>query len=364
MHKGKNIRGNTFPANLHQTPDDILNALPSHVRDLLEEKGYKMVRHLGKGGSASVFLVESIKFHEEFVLKWIDCHESSPTQFQNEIETLKSLNFSNIIKIYDYEITENSIALFLEYCPNGSLNDKIANGPIQRNKLIPIIHDIISTIAYIHAKNIAHSDIKPSNILIDKYGRIKFADFGLSKKYENKTCNLKIGSLSFMAPECFSNSTFDPFAADIWALRVTIYILAIGSSPWTSSKDYLSIRRSIEAGCIEFPRSLDSNLRRLLSNTLNYHPCNRPPASVLLQDPIFVMPSDPRAVVCPKKDNRNLIKPNQPQPSSEGRRFSLTSALINPNSRNSRVYLATGIKLKTKNKSNSVKPMNTFETEI
>ncbi|OHT06994.1 CAMK family protein kinase [Tritrichomonas foetus] len=241
----------------------------------LEEHFYSLIRPIGKGGTCTVFLVNSIKYHEEFVIKTIPVTNKESTK-RSEINALMNLSHPHIINMYEYFYDEFYLYIVLEYCPGGSLNDIIeSGGRMETPQLITYCKDIISGLNHCHQNHIAHLDIKPQNILIDRYGRLKLADFGLSLLLNGAhSSNQFAGSRIFMAPEIFQKHTFDPFAADIWSLGVTFFMMATGESPWGNGNK-LEIEKAISVGLYYYPDFIDGDFLKLLKKMIDINPSNR-----------------------------------------------------------------------------------------
>ncbi|KAK8853900.1 hypothetical protein M9Y10_016445 [Tritrichomonas musculus] len=240
---------------LHQ--EEIVN----EARKVLYQRGYDDMKPIGDGGYATIYKVRSRQYQDDFVVKLIDLtlDESSnnimPTAFKTEIDALTHLDHPNVIRIFDQFTTNTLLYIILEYCPGGSLKDIIVkNGFIPPPVLFDWCRQIINALYFCHQHGIAHRDVKPSNILIDKYSRAKLADFGLAQLYQmpkysskdesNDTnnsqnsrkkhllSNIFGGSLPYLPPEILYEKLYDPFKADVWSLGATFYEMATGKLPW------------------------------------------------------------------------------------------------------------------------------------
>ncbi|OHS97118.1 CAMK family protein kinase [Tritrichomonas foetus] len=264
----------------------------SHARQILTSHGYEPDEILGQGGYAIIFKVRSQKYNQEFVAKamFFDDKkgESRRHAFEVEVASLVQLVHPNVIKIYDSFIDDNYYVQILDYCPNGSLADKLRER--RRFKAAEIhsyIAPILDALKYVHSNNISHSDIKPSNILLDVYNRPILADFGLAQKISNEKDNLHYkGSKAYMAPEFYNHVKYDPFKADIWSLGVTIFELATGKLPWNPSHldNMISLIRS---GMAQFPGQFDPNINATVRKMLVVNPKIRPTAEECLSLPLF-----------------------------------------------------------------------------
>ncbi|EAY00023.1 protein kinase, putative [Trichomonas vaginalis G3] len=148
-------------------------------------------------------------------------------------------------------------------------------------------YEVLYAIKACHERNIAHSDIKPANFLIDHYGRLKISDFGLSTLYENKQlCHVFKGTRMFMAPEIFSADQYNPLVADVWSIGVTLYYMATRTFPFYSN-DQLSLQRMIEAGIYAEDEIHNLLFRKVVSRCLEVNVHKRATIAELLEMPYF-----------------------------------------------------------------------------
>lgn len=156
-----------------------------------------------------------------------------------EVAVLKTLKHENIVQYLGTERTEDSIHIFLEYVPGGSIASLLAKfGPFQESVIRVYTRQILRGLEYLHQKGIMHRDIKGANILVDKKGTVKLADFGASKKIEDLAtvgsgCKSIRGTPYWMAPEVIKQ-TGHGRPADIWSVGCTVIEMATGKPPWSS----------------------------------------------------------------------------------------------------------------------------------
>lgn len=259
-----------------------------HLATVLSMKGYTFVGLIGEGGSSKCYAVKSLKYSTIFVCKQIYLANSYICT-DCEINALKELNSPNVILLYDFLIERPYVYLWLEYCPRGSILGYVHNqGPPKGTTLIGICYGLLTGLTYIHEQKYAHFDIKPGNILIDRYGRPKLADFGLSRIFKQKAKSVeRAGTIEYMSPELFKEGHYDPFKVDIWALGVTFYYLASGKHPWVS-KNRDDIMREISSGGIKiWPQGMSIEFKTLINVMCALDPARRPTAQQLLKMPLF-----------------------------------------------------------------------------
>lgn len=244
--------------------------------------GYELIEVVGSGAYATVFKVRSMKYNEIFCAKAMMVDDGDTAKvasrvrsYEQEITSLQRLSHPNIIQIYDCFTSDHCYYLVLEYCPNGSLAQLISESKITGDRLVDMMKQLASALTYCHDLQVCHRDIKPENVLIDRYGRLKLADFGLAVTRATNRSTERCGSLPYMAPEVLDALTnVDPYACDVWALGITFFQMVTGSLPWYGP-DRQTLRSEVRAGCVPYPIDLDPDLMHLLRRMLEAEPARR-----------------------------------------------------------------------------------------
>lgn len=283
--------------------ESVSRDLPSPVR------GYTFLKEIGCGGTARIFLVHSEKFNQVFVAKTLNLSPQDMAvnwrSMTAEVTALGRLNYPNVIRLYDHFRADNMFVIILEYCPGGCLSHAIPTKGMPVAYWKQTARVLTSTLAFCHHHHIAHRDLKPSNILIDGYGRIKLADFGLSiwatkNTFQHSCC----GSLIYTAPEVLNRQVSSPFSADIWSLGVVFIVMAQGTSPWRA-KDVGSIKELICSGLYWIDQSMDPSIRRLIERMVVVDPAGRISIDEILQCELF---DDINTVNNPKMKKTSSIR--------------------------------------------------------
>lgn len=178
-----------------------------------------------------------------------------------EISILKALDHPNIIKIYEFFEDERRLYIVMEYCSGGELFGEILKRKIFNEiHAAQIMHQIFSTLAYMHGKQIIHRDLKPENILLEDNHdvlNIKIIDFGTAIVTNGNKVTGMIGTPYYIAPEVIAGE-YD-FKADIWSSGVILYILLSGQPPFAGMNDN-EITTRIIAGKLSFPNETWSKI--------------------------------------------------------------------------------------------------------
>ena len=253
-------------------------------------QNYIVKEKIGGGGFADIYVVNKLTSNDQyFVAKVIRPPKKSKeiqwNSFNAEINALKVLDHPNIIFFYDHFIFLEYFVLILEYCEGGSLFDQIKkNGPIKDFKLFSLAKQMFSALEYSHSKNISHHDIKPQNILFDRFGRPKLADFGISiKSNQLELISNNQLSITYAAPEQLTKKLFDPMRADIWSLGITLFFASTGNFPFIVKDKDLMIKSILE-GYLEFPKELSNQFITFIRKILKVNPILRPTISEILNE--------------------------------------------------------------------------------
>ncbi len=204
---------------------------------------YRIIRHLGDGGSGTVYLAEHIKLKAYRAIKCIRKDNPFYKETMKEAHILKNLKHLNIPIIYDIEEDQSSSYIIEEYFEGESLkNYRIRNPFIQEDLIINFSLQLCKLLEYLHQNErpIIYLDLKPENIMVSK-STIKLVDFGTAT-YINDSNNRKnyIGTIGYAAPEQYLNGKLDE-RSDIYSIGMILFFLLTGNKPTVyKGKDMLS----------------------------------------------------------------------------------------------------------------------------
>lgn len=232
----------------------------------LQDGNYRILKVLGQGGFGITYLAIQVRLDrkvaiKEFFMKDF-CERNEVTsqvtlgtagsreivnscrkKFLKEAKHIAKLDHPNIIRIIDV-FDENSTSYYvMEYIEGGSLSNKLGTTGLSMSEATRYILQVAETLKYIHKKNIAHLDIKPSNIMLNSNDEIVLIDFGVSKQYDfstgEQTSVSPVGCSSGYAPlEQYEPDGVKDFSpqTDIYSLGATYFKLLTGITPLKASK--------------------------------------------------------------------------------------------------------------------------------
>ncbi|XP_020974817.1 mitogen-activated protein kinase kinase kinase YODA isoform X1 [Arachis ipaensis] len=209
-------------------------------------------------------------------------------QLQQEIMLLSQLQHPNIVRYYGSETVEDKLYIYLEYVSAGSIYKLLREyGQLGENAIRNYTRQILLGLAYLHAKNTVHRDIKGANILVDPNGQIKLADFGMAKHITGESCPFSFkGSPHWMAPEVVHNSNDCNLAVDIWSLGCTVLEMATTKPPWSQFEGVAAIFKILQMKKLpEAPEHLSEDGKDFVRLCLQRNPQDRPSAVQLLEHP-------------------------------------------------------------------------------
>jgi serine/threonine-protein kinase len=201
---------------------------------------YKIVRRLGSGGMADVYLAEDQELGRRVAIKILNDRHAHDEQFverfRREAKNAAGLSHPNVVAIYDRGEAEGTYYIAMEYLEGKSLKELIVSrGPAPVPVAIDYARQILAALRFAHRNGIVHRDIKPHNVLVDGEGRIKVTDFGIARAgaaSQMTEAGSIVGTAQYLSPEQAKGTAVDQ-RSDIYSLGIVLYELLTGSVPFT-----------------------------------------------------------------------------------------------------------------------------------
>jgi serine/threonine protein kinase len=202
------------------------------------------IRPLGQGSFGTVTLVRNVDNGMYAAMKEVPITEA--TAVMREFSVMCSLPpHPHVVRILGAAARGKKARLFMEYCPNGALNDVLkANEPQPEPYVRSCVRQILDGLAFLHRHQVLHRDIKPANILIDSSGVLKIADFGISRQIDSvNTQTMGAGSPAYMSPEAVRGQLCT--GSDLWAVGATMSEMLTGQLPWSHTDAFRAGREPL-----------------------------------------------------------------------------------------------------------------------
>ncbi|XP_026326939.1 testis-specific serine/threonine-protein kinase 1-like isoform X2 [Hyposmocoma kahamanoa] len=217
----------------------------------LNSKGYKLIKFLGEGAYAKVFLTEYTAGREDSNKSVLACKiietSKAPKDFvvkflPREIDVLIRLNHPHIIHVHSIFQRKTKYYIFMRYSENGDLLGYVLkNGCVSENQSRVWTRQLALGLQYLHELEITHRDIKCENVLLTANYNVKLSDFGFARvcvddNDEPVLSETYCGSMSYAAPEILRGKPYLPKPSDLWSLGVVLFVMLNKSMPFDDTR--------------------------------------------------------------------------------------------------------------------------------
>jgi len=219
---------------------------PADLRAL--ESDYELIRELGQGGMAAVYLARRRATGTLVAIKAIRARylddPDALRRFAREARTVADLDHPNIVRTEAIEqIGDRAVAIIMEYLPGGTARERLREyGAFGPEMVESVLRDVASALSYAHRRGIVHRDVKPENVFLDAgRSRALLSDFGIARRIEGDVPITLLGSAlgtpQYMSPEQIDGRRVDG-RSDIYSLGVLGWELLSGRRPWAGENLY------------------------------------------------------------------------------------------------------------------------------
>ena len=209
------------------------------IKGQLIDERYKIIKSIGEGGMANVYLAYDTILEREVAVKILrgDLAEDEKfvRRFQREANSASSLKHPNIVEVYDVGEDNGKYFIVMEYINGKTLKSLIKKrGVLTVEEVVDIMLQLTSAVSCAHDSYIIHRDIKPQNVMILEDGRVKITDFGIAMALNNNELtqtNSVMGSVHYLPPEQ-ANGSGSTIKSDIYSLGILMFELLTGKLPF------------------------------------------------------------------------------------------------------------------------------------
>ncbi|XP_016093573.1 mitogen-activated protein kinase kinase kinase 19-like [Sinocyclocheilus grahami] len=224
--------------------------------------------------------------------------EKEYERLEREVDLLKTLHHTNIVGFLGTALCENTVSIFMEYVPGGSISNILSRfGPLPEMVFVLYTRQILEGVAYLHANRVIHRDLKGNNIMLMPNGVVKLIDFGCARRLGclhtstgSKSDLLKSvhGTPYWMAPEVISE-TGHGRKSDIWSIGCTVYEMATGKPPLAHMNKmaalfYIGAQKGLMPSLTD---DFSTHAKSFVKACLTRDPKQRPSAEELLRHPFI-----------------------------------------------------------------------------
>ncbi|MDB5859827.1 MAG: response regulator [Ramlibacter sp.] len=205
-------------------------------------EGYRVVRQIGEGGMATIFLAQHAEGGPPQVLKVMRLDRAVEAdglqRFIQEFALLASVQHPNVARIFKQDFSIAHAYIAMEYFPRGDLRARMKAGPVDPATAIQYIKQTAAGLGAIHAVGIVHRDLKPDNLMLRQDGTLALADFGIAKQVSMKITDTGdgdiVGTPYYLSPEQALGQPVDA-RCDMYSLGVLAHELLTGRKPYLAN---------------------------------------------------------------------------------------------------------------------------------
>jgi serine/threonine-protein kinase PpkA len=207
--------------------------------------GYQIIRPIGEGGMASVFLALQKSLDRQVALKVMSpilaANADFASRFLIEGKITAKLQHPNLVTIYDIGTHKGVYYLAAEYIGGGTLKERLAEGGLSVAEILDIVTDVAHGLDFAHQKGFVHRDVKPANVLFREDGRVVLADFGIAKAMDGSNSSTvagaSVGTPDYMSPEQARGEPVDG-RSDLYSLGTMLYEMLAGRPPYQAGDPF------------------------------------------------------------------------------------------------------------------------------
>jgi eukaryotic-like serine/threonine-protein kinase len=242
---------------------------------------YRLEELQGHGPMSEVW-----RAHDDSLDRTVAVKMLSPTadleRFRREARALAGLAHENVMRVFDYGEDESGPFMALEWLPNGTLEERLAQGPLPPAETRRVAEAIAAGLAHLHSAGLVHRDLKPANVLFDEEDRPKLADFGLARRAVGPgtltEAGTVLGTAAYISPEQAGGEPAGP-ASDVYSFGVILFRMLTGALPFAADEALalLALHRNAPPPAVEtLQPNAPPELAALTAAALRKDPAQRP----------------------------------------------------------------------------------------
>jgi serine/threonine protein kinase len=248
-----------------------------------DELGSCLIRELiGRGKDTEVYVAFAPGLRQEVAIKTLRLAGTSTGEldacFREDMQPIAELKHPNIVRIYDFDVTDDRYYIIMELIKGTGLRDLIFRHPtgLERNETVRIFNQLASAVATAHDHKVVHGNIKPDNVLLDLKQRPVLTDFIIPCLHRRRSELGWVPNPTYLAPEQLTANRSMP-ESDIYALGILLYEMATGDVPFKGKpQDIIDQHQNVSPiPPAQINVNLDPRINSVIMQALNKQPMSR-----------------------------------------------------------------------------------------
>ena len=237
---------------------------------------YRVLQHLGGGGSAEVYLAEDMVMRRKVALKVLkrrDADARDVRHFDRELRCASMLNHPNIVTVHDVGVHEDVQFIASEYVEGQTLRQRMQRGPMSMTEILDVGIGVSSALVAAHESWIVHRDVKPENIMLRRDHGVKVLDFGVATlagggDETDPLRRILVGTLYYLSPEQVRGEPIIDTRSDVYSLGVVLYEMLAQAPPFDGADVMEVLAAIVEKEPLPLPASVPFGLHGIVTRAM------------------------------------------------------------------------------------------------
>lgn len=247
-------------------------ATSSRLEGVVLRKRFRIERQLGGGGQARVFLARDTVLDRPVAIKVLHdsvaATEDGLEKFLREARLAARIHHPGCVAIFDFGHERGLTFIAMEYIEGNSLGDVLHQGPLDQFRALQVAREVAEALGAAHEAGVIHRDVKPQNILLDEFDRVRLTDFGVASVLDGETSGgLFSGTPKYMSPEQANGDQVDS-RTDIYSLGAVLFEMLAGQAPFDGSLASVAVRLTKPAPDLPDHVEVQAGVRSLVKRCL------------------------------------------------------------------------------------------------